>query len=118
VTYTSTALKPSFVAIVLAFSAIFPALAAAPRSLSNPARPRLLTCVLGSQQLQTKFPDQTVQLPDPLSYLEQALHRSLQSGEEVAAAATQNMKNTASRAIWSQVFQNGIKSRGPVVGMK
>jgi hypothetical protein len=74
--------------------------------------------VLGSQQLQTKFPDQTVQLPDPLSYLEQALHKSLQSGEEVAAAAIQSMKNMASRPIWSQVFQNGIKSRGPVVGMK
>jgi hypothetical protein len=40
----------------------------------------------------------------------------LKSGEEVAAAAIQSMKTMASRAIWSQVFQNAVRERGPVVG--
>jgi hypothetical protein len=53
-----------------------------------------------------------------LSRAEQVLHRSLQSGEEVAAAAIQRMKKSASRPTWTQVLQKGVRERGPVVGMK
>jgi len=49
---------------------------------------------------------------------EQALHRSPQSGEDVAAAAIQRMKKSVSRPIWTQMFQRDVRERGPVVGIK